>query len=188
MPESPEYSQRRYIGNSKTRQAYHMDELPSWFKQEIIDHKIIWYSYSSEKVLKSYMIENFSPIGNVASPKGLGLENVNGEWKIDKQDSELLKKLHGQKLEYLQIANLERLSFFGKKKRVLLVDFDEKKIWQAPECFHELVDYEIVSGETYRMGIFDNCKRWSKKEFGFEFFKKRYPESKLIVKKITGNS
>jgi hypothetical protein len=183
--DSPEYSKTVYVANSKAHLAYQVDELPEWFSSEIKDHKMIWYPNDDLKSLKRHMYDNFDVKLAIPSPKGLGLQNVNGKWVEEKPDFELSSIIKGEKLEHLQIAKTERRYFFSIKRRVLLIDNNAKEVWQAPLFYDELIDSKIVGEETYGMKIRENCEGWSMRMFGYKYIPNRYPESKLLAPKPT---
>jgi hypothetical protein len=180
MPDTPENANTRYIINDKTTYAFRIPELPDWFSSEIKEHRMRWCSYDSDKNLNAYIKSKFS-IGDSPSPKDLGLQLVNREWKEDNQNSDLLSNLKGKKLD-LQIAELERRYFLGVKRRILLIDPSAKEVWQAPSCYYDLVQNKIVGSQTYGMRFYEDCGDWSRRFLHYSFTPLQYPESKLIAR------
>ena len=181
-PSNPDFSQVRYLVDFSKDQAYQMHDYPDWLEPYIKGHQISWVPYDEEKILKREIQTKFTVSDLSPLPHMLGLKITEGFWVSDKEYSELLDKLAGHKLEGLQIARLERRHFFSIRRRTLLVDFNEGKVWLAPLCWFDLIQNGLIDPENYGMRFYESCERWSKRRFGFKFISSRYPDSLLIAK------
>ena len=161
-----------YVTNNKTRMAF---LVPEWLKPYIYLRKISLQFHDGERALLRFV----NTYSGDASRKPLLIElglRFDEEMLVLAQESDLLLKLKGHKLEDLRVVFLQRI----RARRTLLLKKSTKEAFEAPVCVNELTANGIIADwQSFRMWPWENCKRWSKRQ-GYTFHQWRFPESELL--------
>jgi hypothetical protein len=183
FPDSPEYTLRRYIGNSSNGLAYSIREIPESLASDIKEHKIEWRGYNDINSLRNFLRLHYTVYETEPLRRHLGSEN----WKVRTIINDIKKRqLKGlSPLEKLEVRILTRRYFFSVKKRTVIIyspnDGSKAQVWQSPSYINELVREGVIEHNVKGMRFWQNLERWSKSN-GYIFVDRFYPVITLLVK------
>jgi hypothetical protein len=164
-------AQPKYVTNNTTHAAF---LVPAWLKPYIQLRKISIQPHDGERALRRFIGLFDGKTDHEPTPRELGLR-FEGKILVLAQESDLLSKLKGHKLEDLRVVSLHRL----RARRTLLLKKSTKEAFEAPLCVSELIANDIIADwEILGMRPWENCRCWSKRQ-GYTFHPWRYSESEL---------
>ncbi len=187
LADTPENSQLRFLIYKPKNIAIFVREFPEWLLPAVKRHDFEWKGYDKESSLK-HTLKDFAVNYGEISPEAIGLKYAEGGLIEDARYSDILSKIEKSRFEKLLIAKLSRRYFLKFKRRNLVVDFSNNKVWLAPPYWYQLEEIGAIASETYGMRCYESCKRWAKRKFGFEYVPNYYPESQLITKATSKQS
>jgi hypothetical protein len=180
-----ESATEKLLVDTSMGKAYGLPCLPDWLLPAIKNHELYIRSYTDTKCFDDFIKPHYDISNAMVTPETVGLQYVDNQYRKIEPYANILSKLKGHTLENLLVIKLKRRQLFWTKRRNILIDFKNEKVWFAPDYWYLLKEKGILQSDERTMRFYDSCRSYCIREYKFELVPNYYPESMLLEQSLT---